>query len=171
MFIVGLISGAVSTLAPLRLSRLGVSVPAIGAILIAGAAFGVAAAPFIGRLADRLGSRRIARVLVLLVSASVCLLALPGTVLAVCALASVRTCTYLTGIVGYTSAAEKSGASLGPGMGLGLSAWAAGAIVGPILAGTIADAASSSIALIVIAALALPAARLVAPLKPVSYAA
>jgi MFS family permease len=162
MLTVGLISGGAITLAPLALHALGLSTQAIGVVFIIGAAAGVGGAPLIGRVADQRGARRIAEVLVVLAAASVALLAVPGpALLAGAAFITVKALMYLVGTLGYTSASEH-GTSLGPGFGLGLSAWAAGAIVGPIAAGAIADAASRSVAFKVFAALALPLARLVA---------
>jgi MFS family permease len=162
MLTVGLVSGAAITLAPLTLHALGLSTGAIGVVFIIGAAAGVATAPLAGRLADQGDARRIGGVLVLLASAGVALLAVPGpALLAGAAFVSVKALMYLVGTLGYTSASAH-GTSFGPGFGLGLSAWAAGAIVGPITAGAIADAASRSVALIAFAALALPLARLAA---------
>jgi MFS family permease len=162
MLTVGLVSGAAITLAPLTLHALGLSAREIGVVFIIGAAAGVGTAPLAGRLADQRGARRIGGVLVLLASAAVALLAVPGpALLAGAAFVSVKALMYLVGTLGYTSASAH-GTSLGPGFGLGLSAWAAGAIVGPITAGVIADAASRSVALIAFAALALPLARLAA---------
>lgn len=166
MLTAGLVSGAALTLAPLLLHAAGYSTRAIGVVFIIGAAAGVGGAPIVGHLADQRGSRRIAELIVLLAAGAVALLAVPGpALLASAAFIAVKALMYLVGTLGYTSASEH-GSSLGPGFGVGLSAWAAGAIVGPIAAGAIADAASRGVALVVFALLALPLARLVSLPQP-----
>lgn len=149
-----LVGGAAATIVPLRLAADGYSTSQLGALLIAGAALGLLVTLSSGRMADTRGVGTVASgwalaMLAVAVGLAVSPLAWLTAALYVALLPLLRA----GGTIGFALGAR--GAPLGGGLGLNyglmLSAWALGAVVGPLVAGAVADVAGSRTGLLVAA--------------------
>lgn len=150
MLLPALLFGVLSVLAALDLDRLGWSAVAIGAVFFTAAALEAIVNPFVGRLADRRGP-------LLPVSVS-----LPAGVVAALALAWANEPLLIAGLALYaglawgtlftpgmtllSSGAEEVGLPQAIAFAVMNAAWAAGAIVGPALGGTLGEAAGDPVA-------------------------
>jgi len=153
--------GAVDLLVPLRLGALGHSVAVIGVALAIGALLGAGVGPPAGRLVDRLGAPVVGS------AAAACTVVIP-VVLALDPSAAVLFGVLVVGgplfaIVGAamfplaSAGADAAGVSHVTATGLMGAVWASGFTVVPLLVGTLAQAASTQAAYVVIALLCLPA--------------
>ena len=155
MLAIGIWGGAVQTLGPLRLAEAGYSTAEIGTVFVVAALIGLVVTPVAGALADRHGAAQAmlgwsALVFVLLValSASYKAIAVAGLVAGLVSLIRAG------GALAYIRGAEYAplGGGMGAGFGLAISAWALGAVLGPISAGLLADYANYALAFLVFAA-------------------
>ena len=144
MALASLLWGVLSTLAPLRLSDAGLGAAAIGAVWLVGAAFETVLSPVAGRMVDRRGIMRPVHV-ALAVGAAVSVgLAFSPRPLAYIPLLIVAAGAY--GVLFTPSfaliaeGAEESQLAQGMAFGLMNAAWALGALVGPAVGGSLADA-------------------------------
>ncbi len=152
--------GAVDVLVPLHLGAGGTSVGVIAAALGAGAALGAITGPIAGRTVDRIGAQQVG-----LVTAG-CIVVIP-VVLALRPPTSVQLAILVIGgplfaLVGSaifplsSSGADAAGVAHVAATGLMGVVWAGGFTVVPVLAGAIAQSASTTIAYLVMAALSIP---------------
>jgi MFS family permease len=152
--------GAVDLLVPLRLGALGYSVVQIGIALAIGAVLGAGVGPPAGRLVDRVGAPVVG------LAAAACIVVIP-VVLALEPSASVLFGVLVVGgplfaIVGAamfplsSAGADAAGVSHVTATGLMGAVWAGGFTVVPLLVGTLAQAASTQTAYVVILLLCLP---------------
>ena len=155
MALASLLSGVLSTLAPLHLSAAGWSAAGIGAVWLVGAAFETLLSPTAGRLLDRRG---ILLPIQIALSASVAVSV--GLALGARPLAYVPLVVLAAGAYGVlftpsfaliAEGAERTGLAQGMAFGLMNAAWAMGALVGPAGGGAIA-AASGDVAPFLISA-------------------
>jgi MFS family permease len=151
----GLVGGAVQTLIPLRLGAAGYTTSELGSVFVVAALIGLAGTPLAGRLGDRCGVGRVTTGWCAVVSLLVLALAASSTpFLAVALVLMLYPLLRVGGSLGYALGAEHAplGAGLAAGYGLALAAWSAGAVLGPLSAGVIADTAGDSIAFLAAAA-------------------
>jgi MFS family permease len=154
--VASMLFGLLSVLAPLRLSAAGWGAAAIGATWLVGAAFEASQSPFIGRLSDRGGALRPAR-LALLASVPVSLALATGASPIIYAPLIVLSCMSFGALFTpsfslVSEGAEDAGLAQGMAFGLMNAAWATGAMIGPAAAGAIAGAAGDSIPFLLAAA-------------------
>ena len=152
--------GAVDVLVPVHLGAGGTSVGVIAAALGAGAALGAVTGPIAGRVVDRVGAQPVG------VVAAACIVAIP-VVLALEPAASLQLAILVIGgplfaLEGSaifplaSSGADAAGVAHVAATGLMGVVWAGGFTVVPMLAGAIAQSASTTTAYLVIAALSVP---------------
>jgi MFS transporter, DHA1 family, solute carrier family 18 (vesicular amine transporter), member 1/2 len=152
--------GAVDVLVPLHLGAGGTSVGVIAAALGAGAALGAVTGPIAGRTVDRVGAQQVG-----LVTAG-CIVVIP-VVLALRPPTSVQLAILVIGgplfaLVGSaifplsSSGADAAGVPHVAATGLMGVVWAGGFTIVPVLAGAIAQSASTTIAYLIMAALSVP---------------
>jgi MFS transporter, DHA1 family, solute carrier family 18 (vesicular amine transporter), member 1/2 len=154
---VGLVGGSIPTLVPLRLGAAGYSASDIGAVFVAAAVIGLVAARLAGRLADRSDVGRMAAGWSVGVSFLVLSLAAPGGPWAnVAVLIALLPLLRVGGSLAFALGAEHAplGAGLAAAYGVALTAWSAGAFLGPLVAGSIADAAGDRSAFLTMGVLA-----------------
>jgi MFS family permease len=155
----GLAFGVIDTLAPLRLSALGLTATLIGGTFLLSAALETGLSPLAGRLSDRHGALMpiqlslIAAVLVSLLAPT----ARPGAVLIV---------VLVVGMPGFgtmfapatallSGGAHRLGLNQGLAFGLGNLAWASGQAVAAAASGAIAEATSDLVPYLLLAAICL----------------
>jgi len=160
-----LLFGVLDVLAPLRLSRLGLSGLAIGAVFLTGAAIEAVNNVVVGRASDRRGTGLPILVGLAVSTAIAALLSLSsGAVLLVplVVLAGVAFGTFFTpGMTVLTNVSEARGLDYGYTFAIVGLAWAPGAAVGSAAGGALAHATSDAVpylALAVVCALTLLAA-------------
>ena len=152
--------GAVDVLVPLHLGAGGTSVGVIAAALGAGAALGAVTGPIAGRVVDRIGAQQVG-----LVTAA-CIVVIP-VVLALRPPTSVQLAILVIGgplfaLVGSaifplsSSGADAAGVAHVAATGLMGVVWAGGFTVVPVLAGAIAQSASTTVAYLIMVALSVP---------------
>ena len=152
--------GAVDVLVPLHLGAGGTSVGVIAAALGAGAALGAVTGPIAGRMVDRIGAQQVG-----LVTAA-CIVVIP-VVLALRPPTSVQLAILVIGgplfaLVGSaifplsSSGADAAGVAHVAATGLMGVVWAGGFTVVPVLAGAIAQSASTTVAYLIMVALSVP---------------
>lgn len=152
--------GAVDVLVPLHLGAGGTSVGVIAAALGAGAALGAVTGPIAGRTVDRVGAQQVG-----LVTAG-CIVVIP-VVLALRPPTSVQLAILVIGgplfaLVGSaifplsSSGADAAGVAHVAATGLMGVVWAGGFTIVPVLAGAVAQSASTTIAYLITAALSVP---------------
>jgi MFS family permease len=152
-----LLFGALSVLAPLRLSDLGWGAAAVGAIYFVSAAFEAGWAPVLGRLSDRHG--RIPPLLAaLLGSALVCLLlplpANPWVLAFLVVAAGFAFGSFWTPAMSLvTDAAEQTGLDYGYAFALVNIAWAPGQAGGAAVGGAVASATTDAVPYVGLAAI------------------
>jgi MFS family permease len=154
--IASMLFGVLSVLVPLRLASAGWGAVAIGATWLVASAFEALESPFVGRLSDSRGAMTPVR-LALLASVPVSLALATGVSPAIYApLVVVAGMTYgalFTPSFSLVSeGAESAGLAQGMGFGLMNAAWAVGAVIGPVAAGTIAGATGDAIPFVLAAA-------------------
>lgn len=157
MALASLLSGVLSTLAPLHLSEAGWGAAAIGAVWLVGAAFETALSPTAGRLLDRRGI-----LLPVQVALAASVVMTVGLALGARPLAYVPLVILAAGAYGvlFTPAfaliaegAERTGLAQGMAFGLMNAAWAAGALVGPAVGGAVAAATGDVVPFLIAAGL------------------
>ena len=166
---VGLVGSAAQTLAPLRLGEAGFSARDLGGLLILGAVLALLGMPLAGFLSDRVGARRTALGWASVVTTLTLAPAILGSRwVVVCLLVAIVPLGRVGGVLGFALGAEHApaGAGLAAGYGLALSAWSLGAVVGPVLAGTLAEAAGDAAAFAAIGCLAGVLALPIAAARP-----
>jgi DHA1 family solute carrier family 18 vesicular amine transporter 1/2 len=152
--------GAVDVLVPLHLGAGGTSVGVIAAALGAGAALGAVTGPIAGRTVDRVGAQQVGMV------TAACIVVIP-VVLALRPPTSVQLAILVIGgplfaLVGSaifplsSSGADAAGVAHVAATGLMGVVWAGGFTVVPVLAGAIAQSASTTIAYLIMVALSVP---------------
>jgi MFS family permease len=144
-----LFSGVLEVLVPLRLSHLGASGVAVGAIFLVAAAFEAVVSPISGRLSDRRG--RLAPMRIGLVGAAILavLLPLPNSVLpaaAVLVLIVMALGTFWAPAMAMLSdASEAVGLEQGLAFALANLAWSGGHLIGGAGGARLADATSDAV--------------------------
>lgn len=143
MTIPALLFGTLAVLAPLALDDDGLGAVAIGAIWVAAAAIETAINPWLGRLSDRLGPARPARI-ALAGSTAVCLgLAVTESAWALVPLILAAALTwgalYSPALTMLSHAAEHVGLAQGLSFGVMNAAWAVGNAIGPAGGGGLAE--------------------------------
>ena len=152
--------GAVDLLVPLHLGAGGTSVGVIAAALGAGAALGAVTGPIAGRFVDRVGAQQVG------LATATCIVVIP-VVLALEPSTAVQLAILVIGgplfaLVGSaifplsSSGADAAGVAHVVATGLMGVIWAGGFTVVPLLAGVVAQGASTTIAYLVTAALSVP---------------
>ena len=152
--------GAVDVLVPLHLGAGGTSVGVIAAALGTGAALGAVTGPIAGRMVDRVGAQPVG-----LITAA-CIVVIP-VVLALEPATSVQLAILVIGgplfaLVGSaifplsSAGADAAGVAHVAATGLMGVVWAGGFTVVPVLAGAIAQSASTTIAYLVVSGLSVP---------------
>jgi len=152
--------GAVDVLVPLHLGAGGTSIGVIAAALGTGAALGAVTGPIAGRMVDRVGAQPVG-----LITAA-CIVVIP-VVLAVEPATSVQLAILVIGgplfaLVGSaifplsSAGADAAGVAHVAATGLMGVVWAGGFTVVPVLAGAIAQSASTTIAYLVVSGLSVP---------------
>lgn len=149
MTIPALLFGTLGVLAPLALDDHGLGALAIGAIWVAAAAIETAINPWLGRLSDRLGPARPARI-ALAGSTAVCIgLAVTESswVLVPLILAAALTwgALYSPALTMLSHAAEHVGLAQGLSFGVMNAAWAVGNAIGPAGGGGLAQLTSDAV--------------------------
>jgi MFS family permease len=149
--------GAVATLLPLRLSRLGASGVAIGVTFVAGSLLSTLVTPAIGRVVDRRGMRRPLSLGLGLSAVLVALLPLPQSALVLAVLTVVTwggplSASAIPAMSLMTDAVERIGAALAFGSMLLNVAWSLGEMIGAPAAASLSRASSDTVPLVLIAA-------------------
>jgi MFS family permease len=144
-----LLFGVVSVLVPLELGDAGWSAAAIAAVFIGGAAIEMVVAPALGRFSDRVGRLlplRLALAGATVVVAGFALAARPLVIAPLVVAAAIAFGAFWAPAMALLSdGAERIGLAQGLGFGLMNAAWGAGNSVGPVLGGTLADAAGNAL--------------------------
>jgi MFS transporter, DHA1 family, solute carrier family 18 (vesicular amine transporter), member 1/2 len=152
--------GAVDVLVPLHLGAGGTSVGVIAAALGAGAALGAVTGPIAGRMVDRIGAQPVGLVTAAFIVVIPVVLALrPPTSVQLAILVIGGPLFALVGSAIFplsSSGADAAGVAHVAATGLMGVVWAGGFTVVPVLAGVIAQSASTTIAYLVMAALSVP---------------
>ncbi len=150
-----LIFGAISVIAPLRLSELGFGAAAIGAIWLIAAGIEAVNNVFLGHFADKHGTLLPLRLALAGSFGTVIFLALPGNpyVLGVLlVLAAVASGAFYTpGMAMLTNAAEARGLQYGYAFALINIMWAPGQVLGSVAGGSLAQATSDRVPYAVVA--------------------
>jgi MFS family permease len=157
MVLASLLSGVLSTLAPLHLSAAGWGAAGIGAVWLVGAAFETVLSPTLGRLLDRRGILRPVQIALAACAAVSIGLALgarplayvPLVILAAGAYGALFTPSFAL----IADGAERTGLAQGMAFGLMNAAWALGALVGPAAGGALAAATGDVVPFLVSAGL------------------
>jgi MFS family permease len=149
MTIPALLFGTLGVLAPLALDGEGVGAVGIGAVWVAAAAIETVINPWLGRLSDRLGPARPARI-ALVGSTAVCLgLAVTERawvlVPLILAAALAWGALYSPALTMLSHAAEEVGLAQGLSFGVMNAAWAVGNAIGPAGGGGLAELTSDAV--------------------------
>lgn len=157
----GLLVGATTVVASLRLADLGASAAAIAVAFVVAGAFQGIASPIAGRWTDHAGAALPIRAGLLLASGSTVAIALPGSSVAVAALLTVSWIAFAVVLVPATAllsiAVESAREEQSLGFALMNLAFAPGALVGAVAAGVLREAAGDVAALATVSALCLAA--------------
>jgi MFS family permease len=136
--------GALDVLVPLHLDTVGYGALAIAAVFVTAGLVEVAINPVVGRVSDRRGRLfpiRVSLAASVVVAAALALASEPLVVAALVVAASITFGGFYTpGMALVADRAEVAGLSQGIGFGVMNSAWAAGALLGPLLGGALANA-------------------------------
>jgi MFS family permease len=139
-----LLFGTLAVLAPLALDDSGWTTLAIGAVFFGAGLVEVVINPLLGRLTDRRGRLlpiRVALAGSTLVAAALAVSSTPVVIAVLVAAAAIAFGSMYTPGMSLTShRAESAGLAQGLAFGIMNSSWAVGALVGPALAGALADA-------------------------------
>ncbi len=162
LIVLAIAGTTMQTLGSLHLDREGVSQSGVGAAFTAVAIAGAVTTLTIARISDRLDRLRLVSFGTLLLAPTVGAMALPlGTPAFVAAMIACG----IAQAIGFTAAyplaadgAERAGVGQGVVMGLLSVSWGIGALVGPVLTGTVAQIANDATAFTLAAGLALAAA-------------
>ncbi len=153
--VASMLVGVLSVLAPLHLAAHGWSTVAIGATWLVGAALEAGAGPFIGRVSDARGAVPVAR-LALIAGVPVSLALATGAhpvIYAPLVVAAAVTygALFTPAFAVVSEGAEGAGLAQGMAFGLLNAAWAAGAMVGPAVAGAIAALTGDAVPFLLVA--------------------
>jgi MFS family permease len=144
-----LLFGVVSVLVPLELGDAGWSAAGIAAVFIVGAAVEMVIAPALGRFSDRVGRLlplRLALAGATVVVTGFAFAARPSVIAPLVVAAAIAFGAFWAPAMALLSdGAERIGLAQGLGFGLMNAAWGAGNSVGPVLGGTLADAAGNAL--------------------------
>ena len=148
--------GALGTLLPLRLSRLGASGVAIGLTFVAGSLLSTVLTPALGRIIDRRGLLLPLMIGLGLSAVLVAVLPLPGSALLLAVLTVLTwggplIASAIPAMSLMTDAIERVGAALAFGSMLLNVAWSLGEMVGAPAAATISHATSDAVPLLILA--------------------
>ncbi len=136
--------GALDVLVPLHLDTVGYGALAIAAVFVTAGLVEVAINPVVGRVSDRRGRLfpiRVSLAASVVVAAALALASEPLVVAALVIAASITFGGFYTpGMALVADRAEVAGLSQGIGFGVMNSAWAAGALLGPLVGGALANA-------------------------------
>jgi MFS family permease len=139
-----LLFGTLAVLTPLALDDAGWTTLAIGAVFFGAGVVEVVINPLLGRVTDRHGRLlpiRVALAGSTVVAAALALSSAPVAIAVLVAAAAIAFGSMYTPGMSLTShRAESAGLAQGLAFGIMNSSWAVGALVGPALAGTLADA-------------------------------
>jgi MFS family permease len=139
-----LLFGTLAVLAPLALDDAGWTTLAIGAVFFGAGLVEVVINPLLGRLTDRRGRLlpiRVALAGSTLVATALAVSSAPAVIAVLVAAAAIAFGSMYTPGMSLTShRAESAGLAQGLAFGIMNSSWAVGALVGPALAGALADA-------------------------------
>jgi MFS family permease len=166
--------GVLDVLVPLHLDDAGYGVIAIAAVFVIAGLAEVVLNPLVGRVSDRRGRLLPVRVSLSATIAVACALAFATEPLVVAVLvvaASISSAGFYTpGMALVADRSERAGLQQGIGFGVTNSAWAAGALVGPVVGGALAQALGDPVPYLLCGALCaltlLAATRGVARLRP-----
>jgi MFS family permease len=156
MTVPALIFGTLNVLAPLALDHDGLGAIAIGAVWVAAAAIETVVNPLLGRVSDRLGPARPARIA--LAASTVVALVLAATESAwllvplVLVAATTVGALYSPALTMLSHAADQVGLAQGLGFGVMNAAWAVGNAIGPAGGGGLAEVTSDAVPYLVCAA-------------------
>ena len=135
--------GTLDVLVPLRLDDAGYGALAIAAVFVVAGLVEVGVNPVVGRLSDehgRLLPIRVSLAASIVVSAAIAFATEPLVVAALVVAASISYGGFYTpGMALVADRAEHAGLAQGIGFGVMNSAWAAGALVGPVVGGALAE--------------------------------
>jgi MFS family permease len=150
-------SGALNVLAPLRLHRFGASAGVIGATFLAAAAAEAVITPVIGSLSDRRGRLVPLRLGLIMTGALLLCFSLPSTVfvlaLTVVAIAAALGTFWAPAMAMLSDAADRHGLDQGLAGALMNLAWAAGQTLGSGGGGSLANATSDALPMLITAGL------------------
>ncbi|HWG82271.1 MAG TPA: MFS transporter [Gaiellales bacterium] len=155
----GFVGGATNLLAPLQLHQNGLSSAAIGIAFSAAAVAFIASSGVVARFGERAARVEVGVIATVLMSATLLIVVVSTTTPAVLSFLLLRgpiaavmfTITFPLGVVG----ARAAGVSLSAVAALLNMVWAGSALVGPILAGAITEAASPGASYLVVIVMAL----------------
>ncbi len=150
-------SGAVNVLAPLRLHRLGAGAAVIGATFLLAAGAEAVITPVIGSLSDRRGRLVPLRLGLVVTAALLLCFSLPSAVLGlaavVVAIAAALGTFWAPAMAMLSDAADRHGLDQGLAGALMNLAWAAGQTLGSGAGGSLADATSDALPMLITAGL------------------
>jgi MFS family permease len=162
LIVLAIAGTTMQTLGSLHLSHVGVSQGGIGAAFTAVAVAGTVTTLTLARMADRLDRLKLVGLGTLLLAPTLGAMALPlGTSAFIAAMVACG----IAQAIGFTASyplaadgAERAGVGQGIAMGLLAVSWGVGALIGPVVTGTVAQFANDATAFALAGALALPAA-------------
>jgi MFS family permease len=162
LIVLAIAGTTMQTLGSLHLAGRGLSGSGVGAAFTAVAIAGALTTLYIARIADRLDRLKLVGLGTLLLAPALGAMALPlGTGLFIAAMVA----TGIAQAIGFTASyplaadgAERAGVGQGVAMGLLSVSWGIGALVGPVVTGTVAQLANDATAFALAGALALVAA-------------
>lgn len=155
MLLPSFLFGVVAVLVPLRLDDAGWGAAAIGAVFVVAAVFEMALSPVLGRVSDQVG--RLAPLRFAVAASALVSLALAWTDLAAfVALLAVAAgmafgAFWAPAMALLSDGADRAGLAQGLAFGLMNGAWATGNVVGPALAGALADASGDAVPFVIAA--------------------
>ncbi|HET6171049.1 MAG TPA: MFS transporter [Gaiellales bacterium] len=162
LIVLAIAGTTMQTLGSLHLSHVGVSQGGIGAAFTAVAVAGTVTTLTLARMADRLDRLKLVGLGTLLLAPTLGAMALPlGTSAFIAAMVACG----IAQAIGFTASyplaadgAERAGVGQGIAMGLLAVSWGVGALIGPVVTGTVAQFANDATAFALAGALALAAA-------------
>ena len=167
MALPALLFGIIALLGPLHLADATWGAAAIGAVWLVNAALETAVSPIVGRLVDRRGNLYPVRISLVAGTVVSLLLAFGGRPLVYVPLVVLASIAYgmlfTPAFTLLADGAEAVGLAQGMAFGLMNAAWATGALVGPAVAGVIADATGDAIPFLIAAVLCAGAFVVVRP--------
>jgi MFS family permease len=155
MTVPALVFGTMNVLAPLALDHDGLGAVAIGAVWVAAAAIETVINPWLGRLSDRLGPARPARIALAGSTAVALALAIADSAWALVPLVLIAATAvgalYSPALTMLSHAADHVGLAQGLSFGVMNAAWAVGNAIGPAGGGGLAEVTSDAVPYLVCA--------------------